>query len=120
LVGSYSVTGIDKTCWAVNQIDGRHIHDFFDKKHAILYCMCEVTNRLKMANELLLLDGKIGRLNNAIMHYQTILNSSTDKHKKLAVLNRYIDAKLVRRKYSDILKKTLNSAKYMNFGIQLI
>lgn len=120
LVGHFSVTGINKTCWEVAQIDNKLVHNFFDKKTAILYCLYETTKRYDKANELILLDGKIGRLNNSIKHYQRILDRSKDKHRKLAVLNRYVDAKFLLREYSDILKKTLNSAKYLNFGTQLI
>ena len=115
-IGSYKVTGITKECWAVEQLDYRHIHDFISKQSAILFCLLKVTNRQQMANELLLIDNKLGNLDNDIAQYQHTLQTSKDKLKLGVVLNRYIDAKLQRRAYLNILKKTLNSAKYLNFG----
>ena len=68
------------------------------------------------ANELLLLDIKLGNLENDMYNYKHIISHSKDKFKSNTVLHRLLDAKSQFRTYTMFLKKTLNSAKYMNFG----
>lgn len=116
LIGSFKIIGESKNCWKIEQIDGKHLYYFTSKQTAIIYCLCEITKKYKAANELLLIDDKIGKLNNDIIAYQHTLAKCKDKVKIGIVLNRYIEAKIQRRTYQNILKKTLISAKYMNFG----
>jgi len=68
------------------------------------------------ASELLELDRQLGKLNNDIFFYQNSIKKSKNELKNLIALNRCIDAKLQRQNVLNILKKTLNSAKYLNFG----
>ena len=70
------------------------------------------------ANHLLELDYKVGRLELDIKHYEWTLKASSKRKDMLKydiVLNRCINAKMQRRELIDILKKTLISAKYLNF-----
>ena len=117
-VGPFKITGIHDNCWSVEQIDGGHIHNFISKINAIVYCISEVKHRYHWADEILMLDTKLGRLDADITHYQSTLSKSHDNFKLGVVLNRCIDAKIQRRAYQNILKKTLNSTKYLNFGKQ--
>ena len=52
------------------------------------------------------------------MQYEYVLSLKQDAFKSAVVLNRCIDAKMQRRALINILKKSLNSAKYLNFGNQ--
>jgi hypothetical protein len=81
--------------------------------------MYSVKHLYSRANELLELDTKIGRLDNNIKYYEFGLRRAEktgNKVKYTILLNRYIDAKIQRRLFNNNLKKTLNSAKYINFG----
>ena len=117
-VGPYQVTGKHQHCWTVEQFDDRHIHDFADKTAAILYCMYATRGHYTQANHLLDLDYKVGHLDIDIKHYEWTLKASSKRKDMLKydiVLNRCINAKMQRRELIDILKKTLISAKYLNF-----
>ena len=115
-VGDFRITGVHSACWAVEKIDGRHIHDFTSKASAVIYCVSEVRQKYESAQTLLDLDTNLGRLDLNIVQYEYTLSKTQDLVKSTAVLNRYIDAKLQRRAVLNILKKTLISAKYLNFG----
>ena len=115
-VGYFRITGVHPACWTVGKIDGRHIHDFTSKAAAIIYCISEVKQRYQEAQNLLDLDTQLGRLELNIINYEHTLSKTQDSVKFAVVLNRCIDAKTQRRHLLDILKKTLNSAKYLNFG----
>ncbi len=116
-VGRFIITGQDKHCWTVEQLDGRHVHDFISKSNAILYCLQAMRNK-KEHKEILELDRQLGKLNNDIAFYKYTIQSNKNKFKSTIALNRYIDAVLQRRSVMNILKKTLISAKYLNFGKQ--
>lgn len=116
LVGIFVITGKDKDCWNVTTDNGNFIHNFISKQNAILFCLYETTKKYWLAKEILDIDDKIGRLDNDIKHYQHIANVCRDKVKNSNAINRYIDAKVQKKTYMNILKKTLNSAKYFNFG----
>lgn len=115
-LGQFRITGVHPACWAVEKIDGRHIHDFTSKSAAITYCISEVKQRYEEAQTLLDLDTQLGRLDLDIINYEHTLSTTQDLVKSAVVLNRCIDAKIQRRQLLNILKKTLNSAKYLNFG----
>lgn len=115
-VGKFAINGISKDCWQVTNTANKFVNNFADKKTAIVYCLYEVSKRYNFAQEILILDDKLSRLDDDIQNYQYIMTSNTNKFKKDIVLNRYIEAKLQRKYYNNILKKTLNLAKYMNFG----
>jgi hypothetical protein len=117
-IGPYQITGKHQHCWTVTQFDDRQIHDFVDKTTAILYCMYATRRNYTQANNLLDLDYKVGRLDLDIKHYEWTLKASSKRKDMLKydiVLNRCINAKMQRRELIDILKKTLISAKYLNF-----
>ena len=115
-VGGFRINGVHADCWAVEKIEGRHIHDFTSKASAVIYCVSEVRQKYESAQTLLDLDTKLGRLDLNIVQYEYTLSKTQDLVKSTAVLNRCIDAKLQRRAVLNILKKTLISAKYLNFG----
>ena len=117
-IGPYQLNGVHQQCWSVTQFDDKHIHDFVDRTTAILYCMYATKRQYTQANHLLELDYKVGRLELDIKHYEWTLKASSKRKDMLKydiVLNRCIHAKMQRRELIDILKKTLISAKYLNF-----
>ena len=114
-VGPYIITGHTKNCWRVIQRDGRHLHDFVAKSHAILYCLKSIKNKSDY-NEVLELDRQLGKLDNDIAFYKHTINTTKNQFQSNIALNRYIDATLQRRAVLNILKKTLISAKYLKFG----
>lgn len=116
LVGNYKVTGISQTCWAVEQMDGRKVHEFASKTAAVVYCLYAVRKKYAAADNILILDYKLGKLDSDILQYKYSLEHSQNQFKIGIVLNRYIDAKVKRRAILNILKKSLISAKYLNFG----
>lgn len=117
-IGYYRVTGIHQHCWKVEQQDGRFIHEFTSKLAAFIYCVNNIKHRFAEAQKLLDLDAKIGRLDLDIANYEYTIAQKQDAFKVGVVLNRCIDAKMQRRALMNILKKSLNSAKYLNFGNQ--
>lgn len=117
-VGPYQIDGVHQQCWAVTQFDGRRVHDFVDKITAILYCLDSTRGHHKQAANLLDLDNKIGKLALDIKNYEATMQSASKRKDMLKydiALNRCINAKMQRRELNDILKKTLISAKYLNF-----
>lgn len=116
LIGTHKITGIHPTCWLVEQQDGKAVHHFISKINAIVYCVNTVMGRYMPAHSLLELDTKIGRLDMDILRYEHIIGSNKDAFKTTVALNRCINAKIERKALYNILKKTLNTAKYMNFG----
>ena len=83
-----------------------------------MYCVNSIKQQYTEAQKLLDLDTKIGRLEVNIVQYEYTLAHQQDSLKHGVVLNRCIDAKMQRRALINILKKSLNSAKYLNFGNQ--
>jgi hypothetical protein len=117
-VGPYQVAGLHQQCWTVTQFDDKHIHDFVDKVTAILYCMYATRGHYGQAEKLLDIDDKIGKLDLDIKNYESTMKLASKRKDMLKydiVLNRCINAKMQRRELIDILKKTLISAKYLNF-----
>ena len=114
-VGPYRIKGLVKNCWAVEQLDGHHIHNFVSKSNAILYCLKSMQNKPDY-KDILELDRQLGNLDNDILFYKHTIKSTKNGFKNAIALNRYIDATLQRRAVLNILKKTLISAKYLNFG----
>lgn len=117
-IGPFQVIGKHNKCWTVEQFDNKHVHDFVDKITAILYCLYETRGQFAKANELLELDKKIGKLSCDIMYYQNTLGTGAKKQdtfRQNVALNRMSDAKIQRKESIEILKKTLISAKYLNF-----
>lgn len=117
-VGQFRINGVHSTCWTVEKFNGEHVHDFTSKSSAIIYCITEVRQKYEAAQTLLDLDTKLGRLDLDITQYEYTLSKTQDLVKSTVVLNRCIDAKIQRRQILNNLKKTLNSAKYLNFGKQ--
>ena len=115
LVGPYRVQGTSNTCWRVEQSDGRLLHEFVSKSNAILYCIKSMTN-LAAAAELLELDRQLGKLDRDIQFYEYTIKNAKNEFKIETALNRCADARMQRRSVSNILKKTLISAKYLKFG----
>lgn len=116
LIGRFKITGITKQCWQVIQSDNKLIHNFTTKINAIVYCLYEVSNKHTQANELLDLDLKIGKLDNDIVQYKYSIDNTKQKFKAEIIQNRYIAAVYQQKSLHNILKKTLNLAKYNNFG----
>lgn len=114
-VGPFRVAGKTKKCWTVEQIDGKHVHDFVSKSHAILYCLKSMQNKSDY-KEILELDRQLGKLDNDIAFYKHTIECTKNQFKNSIALNRYIDATIQRRSVLNILKKTLISAKYLKFG----
>ena len=114
-VGRYRIQGHAKNCWTVEQLDGRHIHDFVTKSNAILYCLKSMQNKEDF-RYILELDRQLGKLDNDIAFYKNTISSTKNTFKNTVALNRCIDATLQRHAVLNILKKTLISAKYLNFG----
>lgn len=118
-IGPYNVQGISPDCWEVKQFDDTKIGDFINKKAAIIFCVYSTLKKYNKANEILNLDLTLGRIDKNLQYYEKTLKNAKIKRNDLKYsiwLNRYIDAKMQRRTYENILKKTINSAKYMNFG----
>ncbi len=115
LIGPYRIQGKNSTCWRVEQQDGRVLHDFVSKTNAILYCIKSMKN-YSAARELLELDRQLGKLDRDIEFYQHTIKNAKNDFKIETALNRCADAKMQRRSVSNILKKTLISAKYLKFG----
>ena len=115
LVGPYNIKGRHSSCWAVEQQDGKVIHNFISKSNAILYCLQSMKN-YSSAAELLELDRQLGKLDRDIDFYEHTIRHTKNEFKVETALNRCADAKMQRRSVSNILKKTLISAKYLKFG----
>lgn len=122
-VGMYTIKRLAPNCWRVMLDDTKIVHDFINKTASILYCLLTVSHRYKQAMEVLEVDTKLGKLDNDVCHYEhsmSVARRNKDEFKSDILLNKYIDAKMKRKVYQDILKKTINSAKYIKFGNQTL
>jgi hypothetical protein len=118
LVGQYKISGVNKECWQVSNINDDIIHNFINKTNAIIYCLLLVTKKYLLAQELLNLDLRIGKLDADIHIYERYLKTKRNKDdlKYSIMLNRCIDAKFKKAPLVKNLTKTINLAKYINFG----
>jgi len=115
LVGPYRIEGKHASCWAVEQQDGKLVHNFVSKSNAILYCLKAMKN-YSTAAELLELDRQLGKLDRDIDFYQHTIKHAKNEFKVETAQNRCADARMQRRSVYIILKKTLILAKYIKFG----
>jgi hypothetical protein len=121
LIGTFEINGIHPLCWRVKyQKEETVVHDFHSKMAAIIYCFYILQNKLTPANQLLELDAKVGRLDIDIVNFQHSLKTCQNTLKWRVLNDRYNEAVSRKNQLSVILKKTLNSAKYLNFRNQLI
>jgi len=121
LLGTYEINGIHSACWRVKvQNEDNIIHDFQSKLAAIIYCYYLINNKLLPAYELAELDGKLGRLDLDILYFKNSLKNCKDTFKWNIINDRYYQSIRRKNQLSEILKKTLKSAKYLNFGNQII
>ena len=119
-VGPYTVEGLNENCWRVID-DDKFVHDFVSKLNALLYCLSSMKFTVKRGHipeDLLKYDRIVGNLNSDLVYYNRGLDTAKkkkDKEKYEFLLNRYIDAKMQRDGALSNLKKTIKSAKYLNF-----
>jgi len=120
LIGPYEIQGVTKECWKVtSKTNDRLTFFFINKTAAILYCLANLKQKYSLAEDLLTADTKLGRLDMDIKNYMHSMEKTlktNDKLKSAIMLNRYINAKIEYKACANILKKTINLAKYMNFG----
>ena len=117
-VGPYEIKGIHKDCWEVTR-DRQLVHCFLSRLNAILYCLSCIKDLYTQSRNILEYDTKLGNLNSDLQHYTKnirVAQDRKDSERKEILLNRYIDAKLRQKKAVANLRKTINSAKYINFG----
>jgi hypothetical protein len=119
-VGPYVIDGVHSECWLVKSTtNDTSMFAFISKPAAIFYCLYNIKQKYNQATELLQLDTKLGRLDSDLRNYEYAIHAAQkkgDRVKSAIMLNRYIDAKMQRQAFQKIMKKTLNAAKYLNFG----
>lgn len=115
LVGNYKIKKLGNDCWQV-AINNAEILDFFTRKDAIFYCIAKHVKDYELANEIVIVDNTLGRLETdaAVFRkkYRNALEESDD-FKVTVFSNRYSETIHKIHNVKQQLQKVLNKAKYI-------
>jgi hypothetical protein len=115
LVGKYRLEKQNDRCWTVSN-DEKRIHDFYDRRAALFYCMGTQGGKYTpRADEILMLDTVVSKLSSDQMHYTHTLTCS--KKQKNWLQYDIVQARLTeistKLEYAqEQLEKSLGWAKY--------
>lgn len=121
VVSNYTIQIFDDTNHIVKK-DGKLIHNFLNKKAAILYVVLEKTRNFQLATELLERDKIAAKMHSEITFYtkKISIRTSEDNFKKELWIARYLESraqyKIARRE----LEKTISNAKYMKIWDKIL
>jgi hypothetical protein len=102
--------------------EGKLIHNFFNKKAAIIYIVLEKTRNYSMAQELTERDKIAGKMFNEFMFYSSKLTSGRpqDTFQKELWISRYLESKAQYSQSKRELEKTISNAKYMKIWDKIL
>lgn len=114
-VGKYRVRQ-HNNAWNLTNPHGERIALFSSKKSAVLYSILTQTQRYKSADEILLKDEQVSKLESNFRHYEHSLRKAAKKQDYIAVdivASRYYDTKIQLEYARNDLEKTLRMNKYL-------
>ena len=115
LIGKYRLEKFNDNCWTVSADDQR-IHDFYNRRAALFYCMTTQQGRyIAKPDEILQLDAQVGKLASDWIHYTHTLNFSRKQKNWLQydiVQSRLIEISTKLEYAQEQLEKSLGWAKY--------
>lgn len=114
LIGNHLILFKDKYSYLLKR-DNKLIHNFYNKKAAILYVILERTGKYKFAKELLEQDKKVRNYYFDLTFYTNKLTkkSKKDFFKKDLFMSRYLESKAQYKQALKDLEKSISNAKYM-------
>ena len=115
LIGKYRLEKYNDHCWTVSR-DNERVHDFYDRRAALFYCMGTQGNRYtQRADEILMLDSIVGKLSSDQQHYAHSLIWARKHQNWLqydTVQARMAEISSKLEYVQEQLEKSLNWAKY--------
>jgi hypothetical protein len=102
--------------------EGNLIHNFLNKKAAIIYIVLEKTRNYSIAQELMERDKTAGKMHNELMFYSSKLTSKTphDTFQRELWISRYLESKAQYNQAKRELEKSISNAKYMKIWDKIL
>jgi len=120
LIGNFLLTELDNSIFEVKK-EHKKIHEFYNQKAAILYCIFENLKKFDISFEILCLDNKVGASYKDLEFYKIKIHSKqNDLFKRQLYISRYNQSKSNFESYSRELKKCLTNAKYMKIWDKIL
>lgn len=121
IVNEYTIQIENDTNHIVRK-EGQFIHNFLNKKAAILYVVLEKTKNYTSSNELLQRDKIAAKMHSEIQFYTKKLtnNLTKDTFKKELWISRYLESKVQYNQAKRELEKTISNAKYMKIWDKIL
>lgn len=116
VIGRYRMLGRNSRCWTVWDHNQSWIHDFYDRRAAVFYCMAVQKNQFREAQGLLSSDAELGKLSQDRVFYEHRLSQvRREKNWMLYdVLTARITDTLLRLEHAqEQFEKNLRWAKYL-------
>lgn len=116
IIGSYNLKGVHAGCWTVADTADKKLHDFYDRRAAVYYCIAAQNNQFTRASTLLNADKEVAKLSEDKLQYERTQRRATKE--KNWVLYDIMDARLsdinVRLTHAqEQFEKNLHWAKYL-------
>ena len=117
----YTIQIVDDFSHIVKK-DGKFIHNFINKKAAILYIALEKTRNFVISHELLERDKITSKMHNELLFYTSKLThyKKVDNFKKELWLSRYLESRAQYNQSKRELEKTISNAKYMKIWDKIL
>lgn len=121
IVNDYTIQIEDDTNHIVKK-DGKLIHNFLNKKAAILYVVLEKTRNFTSSTELLERDKIAAKMHSEMAFYTKKIsnNTKTDNFKRELWISRYLESRVQYKQAKRELEKTISNAKYMKIWDKIL
>lgn len=121
VVNEYTIQIIDDTNHIVKK-DGKLVHNFLNKKAAMLYVVLEKTRNFTLSNELLTRDKIAAKMHSEITFYTKKISNKTaeDNFKRELWISRYLESRAQYHLAKRELEKTISNAKYMKIWDKIL
>jgi hypothetical protein len=116
LIGRYRMLGRSLHCWTVWNHNHDWVHDFYDRRAAVFYCMATQKNKFRESQGLLAADAELGNLNmNRVFYEHRLSRTRQEKNWVLhdVVAARLTDTLIRLEQAQEQFEKNLRWAKYL-------
>lgn len=121
VINEYTINITNDTNHVVKR-EGKLIHNFLNKKAAILYVALEKTRNYTLSQELLNKDKIAGKMHNELYFYGNKITNfkQIDNFKKELWISRYAESRAQYQRAKRDLEKTIANAKYIKIWDKIL
>jgi hypothetical protein len=115
-IGKYRMLGYNANCWTVWNHNNDRVHDFYDRRAAVFYCIAIQKNQFRDAQALLLADTEIGKLSMDRVFYERRLSQARREKNWMiydVITARLTDTLIRLEPAQEQFEKNLRWAKYL-------